>query len=348
MSKPRFTASDDRLGPTGGSAHQREPLHRVDRRVRAHRLVQARHDVHLDVEDLDRLGELEHRGLRLAREREDHALDVEQAHEERQVLRRPEHADAGEVRRSRARGSASAKPTRLTPYSLVVEELARHELADVARADDERVLQVVDAPAAEAARRRPAHRDERDRERPERDEALGLRAHDLERRGRHEQAPGADRHEVEHADDVVRRRVVRPLVVVVVEPVDLGRHGPDRQRGQEEQQLRPAPATEPAASAGPPKQQERDEIRERQADDVGQEQHAGDEPSPASPRRHVAAGGSRACGCRRPAAAGASPWPVRRRGGLRRVSVMHLPGRSSALPFLPRKAREGTRSCESS
>ena len=42
---------------------------------------------------------------------------------------------------------------------------------------------------------------------------------------------------MEDADDVVDRRVVGALLVVVVEAVELGDHDPDRQRGEEDERF---------------------------------------------------------------------------------------------------------------
>ncbi len=52
-----------------------------------------------------------------------------------------------------------------------------------------------------------------------------------------EDEPGARRDEVEDADKVLERRVVGPLLVVVVEAVELRAHDPEGKRGDEEQVL---------------------------------------------------------------------------------------------------------------
>ena len=52
--------------------------------------------------------------------------------------------------------------------------------------------------------------------------------------GAREEHPDADRDQVEHADDVVGRRVIRSLLVAVVEAVELRRDDPGGQADEEE------------------------------------------------------------------------------------------------------------------
>ena len=113
----------------------------------------------------------------------------------------------------------------------MLEELARDQLADVARADDDACsARRAGLRRQHAAGERPQRRDERDRERARRPPASRGR----DRRARSARSarrrPGADGDEVEDADDVVDRRVVGALLVAVVEAVELRDHDPDRER----------------------------------------------------------------------------------------------------------------------
>ena len=91
----------------------------------------------------------------------------------------------------------------------VAQELARDALADVARADDDRVLQVERVPAADRARDRAGEHDEEDREDPEADRLPEARVGEAGDAQHDERHPGPDRDDVEDADDVVGGRVVR-------------------------------------------------------------------------------------------------------------------------------------------
>ena len=96
--------------------------------------------------------------------------------------------------------------------------------------------------------------------------------------------PGADRDEVEDADDVVGRRVVGALLVAVVEAVELRRDDPERQRREEDRPPRRADVATAGRRAGYSRL--RDEEREQQPDEVGGEQHPAHQPTAAlDPRR---------------------------------------------------------------
>src|SRR6266852_5231655 len=86
------------------------------------------------------------------------------------------------------------------PVLVVLRELLRDQLPDVAGADDDRVLDVADVAAGERAGRRAAERDGAHGERPEGDQAAEVEGGGAgELRGREEE-PGADGDEVEDAD----------------------------------------------------------------------------------------------------------------------------------------------------
>src|SRR6476469_9699516 len=98
-------------------------------------------------------------------------------------------------------------------------ELAGDQLADVARTDDDRLLHVGALAPDRGTRDRTSAGDENDRKRPERDELGHAGAGSTGRPRRDEHEPRTHRREVEDADEVVDRGVIRALVVVVVEPI---------------------------------------------------------------------------------------------------------------------------------
>ena len=109
--------------------------------TRPEQLVQARDDVDLDVEVAEGSQDLRRVGVRLAREGDDHPLDFALADNLRQLVERAQELDVAEV---------CAQPPRLLvdqaeqakPVLTVLTDLARDELADLARPDDDRVLDV--------------------------------------------------------------------------------------------------------------------------------------------------------------------------------------------------------------
>ena len=114
----------------------------------------------------------------------------------------------------------------------VLEELARGELADLPRADDQGVLQVQRAPPSERTRGAAKCHDEDRREEPERYEAGNVRVSDSHEPGRDEVEPRAERDQVEDAHELVDRRMVDVLLVSLVESVELGGDDPERNRQQ--------------------------------------------------------------------------------------------------------------------
>ena len=114
------------------------------------------------------------------------------------------------------------------PVLRMLEELPGDELPDLARAEDDRVLQVRDPVPAEGASRRAADGDQADREAPEDDQLEKCRVGEPGDPGTEVEDPGADGDEVEHAQELVDGRVVGPLLVVVVEAVELRAEDPAR------------------------------------------------------------------------------------------------------------------------
>ena len=97
-----------------------------------------------------------------------------------------------------------------------------------------------------------------------------------------EERPRAKGDELEHADDLVDRRVVDVFLIAVVEPVELGRDDPQRQCQQQHRELNPGLRSVPAGH-----DQLREQIREDQAGSVGSEQSAPHEPAAAACRMSI-------------------------------------------------------------
>ena len=119
--------------------------------LRADDVEQPGHDVDLDVERPERADRRERRLRGLARERDHDAVDVEHPHDVREPVGRPEKRHGRELGAHLAR-LAVDEPDDVDPVLRVQQRLARDELADVARAHDDHVLDVEHAAACEGAR----------------------------------------------------------------------------------------------------------------------------------------------------------------------------------------------------
>jgi hypothetical protein len=97
-----------------------------------------------------------------------------------------------------------------------------------------------------------------------------------------DEEPRGHRDEVEHADEIVERGVIRALLVPVVEVVELRQENPARQRGGEEKRLARGPEPVSRAAAGAERDLREDE-RGGETGEVAGEQQAADDP-PAAPR----------------------------------------------------------------
>ncbi len=116
-------------------------------------------------------------------------------------------------------------------------DLVGEQVRDVARADDDHVLDVRALPTTDGAARGAQERDERNGEEPEHDQPPQVRVRKVENMRDDEEAPRPQRHDLEDADDVVDRGVVGSLLVTVVEAVDAREQHPERKGGEEESDL---------------------------------------------------------------------------------------------------------------
>ncbi len=183
--------------------------------------------------------------VRVVRERDHDALDVEQLDEPREVVELAKQRDVLDADLRLARRGVD-EPDDVDAVLPVLEHLLRDQLADVAGADDDRVLQVLDLPPAVAARQRTHDHDREDRCGPEEHQLRHRHAADVGHLHAHEQEPGAERDQVEDRDELVDGRMVGALLVAVVEAVHLRheRPRPGARRGR-------APCRAPSRAALP-------------------------------------------------------------------------------------------------
>ena len=212
----RSAAPDDVSSPLGREGHagradrrerqELEPFDVVDRDHRPDRLEQARDEVDLDVEVAQAVDETELLLVAVVGEGDDHALHVVLADERGDVVRRAEDRDAVEVGAHALRIGID-EPDQPDPELGMLAELPPDELADVAGAHDQRVLDVALAVARERPRGAAEDGDGHRRDRPEGDDV----PHDpveLEDRRGDEAEPGAEGDEEDERPQLVQRRVV--------------------------------------------------------------------------------------------------------------------------------------------
>ena len=164
----------------------------------------------------------------------------------------------------------------------VLEQLLRHELPDMAGADDQGVLDVRVRSPTERPRNGPAERDEDDGEHPEERELRKARVREMRDIGERKEEPRADRQHVEDAEELVDARVVGPLLVARVEVVDATEHDPEGERQGEQHDL--DLRADPVVLRIDVLREEHLRQPERQQDArrVGDGECASDEPSPAT------------------------------------------------------------------
>ncbi len=163
----------------------------------------------------------------------------------------------------------------------VPQHLAGHALAHVPGADDDRVLQVRDAAPAPEAGDRARDGDERDREPPQRHRLREVRSGGAEQPFADEEEPDADGDQVEDAAELVRGRMVRPLLVLLVEAVEARDQDPAGNRRQEHRVFEPRPEVMVRARAGAESELDEGEGR-GERDHVCEDEHAAHQPASAA------------------------------------------------------------------
>src|SRR5207247_10126444 len=123
--------------PERRQTKKRYALDRVHVEVRPDQLEESRDDVDLDVQVLERADEIEHSLVRVLRERDHHALDVEEMHERGQSIQRAEQRQVLEILAPLFRRVVD-ETEQIDPIFGMLEDLLPDQLADVAGPDDAR------------------------------------------------------------------------------------------------------------------------------------------------------------------------------------------------------------------
>ena len=114
-----------------------------------------------------------------------------------------------------------------------------------------------------------------------------LRRRHARQPGAGEEQPDADGDEVEDADEIVDGRVVRPLLVVVVEAVELRQRAPRAEGSATKSTKSSMTSRRSSPSVERSERESRRRRTRREADDVGGEQHPAHEPAAAAPAPRV-------------------------------------------------------------
>ena len=125
-------------------------------------IEQARDDVHLDVQVVERANERCDAVVRVVREGDDHALDLERPNHVTKLVGRAEQRQLFEAG-APLLGLRVDEPDDIDAVLGMLEEFPRDGLTDLACPDDERVLHVHRVPAGDPAGADPRQRDERHR-----------------------------------------------------------------------------------------------------------------------------------------------------------------------------------------
>ena len=164
----------------------------------------------------------------------------------------------------------------------MLEQLARDELADLARADDDRVLGIAGVPPADRAGDEAEQRDDSDRAGPEEQQPIHVRVRHVGQPREDEQSHEPTVTRSEDADQVVGSRSVDLLLVAVVEAVELGRDHPEREAENEDDRLAERAERVGAVVILCPGDERREGEGDGQAEQIGHEQRAAGDPASSS------------------------------------------------------------------
>ena len=213
----------------------------------------------------------------LVREGDDDALDVEQPR--RGLQAHP--VTPSSVRWSRSirgsRGSSVDEADEIDSVLRMLEQLASDELADVAGAHDDGVLEVENAAPAECSGDPAGERDEQDSGEREEGELGEGRLGDAEEPERRGDQPQASRRDVEDTNDVVERGVIGTLLIALIKTMEVEEHDPEGNAHGEDQEL--VPTAEIVQETRSLRQCLCERKRQRQTDDIGDEQSSPYEPA---------------------------------------------------------------------
>ena len=207
-SKHRLRSRDDRDIRLAGRPSSGSPSSVVDPDLRADGLEEPRHQVDLHVVLSNRADELEHLLVAVPRESHDHTIDLVAPDDLADLVRRSEDAHIPQIA-ARLPWAGIDEADQVDPVFRMLEQLATDELANLTRADDERVLDVGRLPACESPCNRAPSDYSEECEGPE-GRKLGLaRASETEDPRRRVEEPDACRQEMEDACDLISCRVRR-------------------------------------------------------------------------------------------------------------------------------------------
>ena len=236
-----------------GEVRRREPderdaLDRVELGARPEHLEHPRDDVDLHPLILEQPDHVERLLVRVVREGDHDAVDPVLVDELPDLDRRAEQLE----RRPAVLHGAPVvvdEADDVEPVSAVLAHLLGEQPRDVARPDDEDVLDVRGLAPADHADEDAEEPDEADGEHPEHDEPLEGRVGEPDDVRADEEDPCSDRDHLEDAEEVVDRRMVGPLLVPVVQPVQPREHHPQRQARAEQDELPRGTTVSPADGA---------------------------------------------------------------------------------------------------
>ena len=276
----------------GRQADKRQRLDRVHLHPRADRLEQPGDEVDVDRARLEAVNDLEQVLVPVVRVGDDHAVDTELVDERRQVVDAAEQTEVADVAAPHP-GLGVYEADELDSVLRVLLDLAGDQLADVAGTDHDRVLYEERAPARDRPADGTGSDDERDRHDPEGDHARRVLRGGVREPDHTREDPHPDRDDGEDAEEVIHRGMVRARVVAAVQSAeDRDRH-PNGKAEDEDSALQPRRDDVVCAPARLEQKLTEDE-GEAEPEDVGDEQHAVQEPVP--PSAHLPF--DRACRCR--------------------------------------------------
>ena len=161
------------------------------------------------------------------------------------------------------------------PILGVLGQFSRDQLSNVPGANDECAL-FVRGRRRDRARQGSSGRHQEDREGPEGGDLGQIGVSETGEPGARKEKPGTDRDEVEDANDFIDGRVIRPRLIMVVQPVEVRHEDPHGQRGKEEVELGLEADTVLEVAARRDHELRGDE-RDREANEVGGDERPPDE-----------------------------------------------------------------------
>ena len=116
----------------------------------------------------------------------------------------------------------------------VLRDLVGEQLCNAARPHDDDVLDVRALPSPNRTAHGTEERNEEHGKKPEHNESTEIRSRQVRDMRDDEKAPRSERDDLKDADNVVDGRVIRSLLVAVVETVNPREQHPERERREEE------------------------------------------------------------------------------------------------------------------